>query len=291
MVLRLGPPDGLFAPYAASPEFTVLRALHAQGLPVPAVFHFDDDTHDFGAPFIIAQQVQGSAPLPWQSAQEDAFSAETRDRLAGQLVDALVALHRFAWQKEDVRLAGKEETTPGNAAQLQLAFWERELRRWQMREYPAAEHCLAWLKENCPQAPRVSVIHGDYRIGNFLVHEGHISAILDWELVHLGDPHEDIGYMCQRAFASRAPDGSPLVCHLLTREDLFERYASVSGIPVDLQSVAYYEIFNAWKLLVIHVGAAHCFERGSFNDLRMPAMGAQIPRMLRAIETKLEAIG
>ena len=68
-------------------------------------------------------------------------------------------------------------------------------------------------------------VHGDYRTGNFLESGGRITAILDWELVHLGDPLEDLGWVCMRSFRGR----SPYMCHLIERPRLYERYEELSG--------------------------------------------------------------
>ena len=289
LVLRIGPPSGLFAPYRASPEFTVLRALQGSAVPVPRAFYFSDASDVFGGPFFICEHVAGTAPLPWVAPGRAAFEPALRARLAEQFVASLAALHWFGWRGSAVAgLAGN--VAMGNAAARQVTLWEDALRRWQLREYPVVEQSLAWLRTHCPDAPHVAIVHGDYRIGNFLVDQGKITAVLDWELVHLGDPHEDLGFMCLRAFGGKAADGSFLVCHLLTREALYERYAALSGMPVQPASVAFYELFNAFKLFVIHVGASRCFEDGKFTDLRMPAMGAQIPRVLLQIEKALEAV-
>lgn len=289
LVLRIGPPSGLFAPYRASPEFTVLRALEGRGVPVPRVYYFSDGSDLFGAPFFICEHMSGTAPLPWVAQGQAAFEPALRARLAEQFVASLAALHRFNWRESPVA-ALAAGVTPDNAAAQQVALWEKALRRWQLREYPVVEQSLSWLQAHCPTAPHVAIVHGDYRIGNFLVDTSEITAILDWELVHMGDPHEDLGFMCLRAFGGKAPDGSFLVCHLLSREALYERYTALSGTVVRPESVLFYELFNAFKLLVIHVGASRCFEDGGFADLRMPAMGAQIPRVLLQIEKALDAV-
>ncbi|MDB5999364.1 MAG: hypothetical protein JWP52_1063 [Rhizobacter sp.] len=289
LVLRIGPPTGLFAPYRASPEYTALRALHGHGVPVPQVHFFSDASDVFDAPFFIAEHVAGVAPLPWVAAGQEAFEPVLRARLADQFVDALAALHRFDWRGLASGVIDGDVPARQVAAH-QLDHWEASLRRWQLREYPVVEQTLVWLRAHCPVASRVAIVHGDYRIGNFLVDEGRISAVLDWELVHLGDPHEDLAFMGLRAFGGKANDGRFLVCHLLTREALYERYAAQSGMPVDTAAIRFYELFNTLKLFVIHVGASRCFEDGAFTDLRMPAMGAQIPRVLLQMEKALEAM-
>ena len=135
------------------------------------------------------------------------------------------------------------------------------------------EWAAIWLRENAPAAPKISIVHGDFRIGNFLETGGHITAILDWELVRLGDPIEDLGWICLQAWRGR----SPYMCHFFTREELRDRYAALTGTEVSLDAIRYWEAFGTYKLAVMHYGATHCFEARGFNDLRMAGMGAANP--------------
>ena len=128
------------------------------------------------------------------------------------------------------------------------------------------------------------MVHGDYRIGNFLVADAKITAILDWELVHLGDPLEDLGWICMQAWRGR----SPYMCHLLTREELSDKYAVLTGMDVDAAALRYWEAFGTFKLAAMHLAAAYSFETRGFNDMRMAGMAAQIPRMLLQVEAALE---
>lgn len=146
------------------------------------------------------------------------------------------------------------------------------------------EWAAIWFKTHAPAAPGISIVHGDFRIGNFLVADGDITAILDWEIVRLGDPIEDLGWICMHAWRGR----SPYMCHLLTRDELCERYQQLTGVAVDSRALRYWEAFGTFKLAVMHLGAAHCFEKRGFNDLRMAGMGAQIPRMLLQVESSME---
>jgi aminoglycoside phosphotransferase (APT) family kinase protein len=284
LVLRIGPGHGIFAPYSAGPQFHVLRALRGSGVPVPQVYEWSDDPALFGAPFFVCERMRGEAPLPWTAGGAEAFDDDERGRLGTQFVDALVALHAFDWRGGGLSAWG-DGLTVDNVAQVQLAAWERDLRRWSQRTYPSLERTLDWLRERCPRAARLGIVHGDYRIGNFLVHEGSLSAVLDWELVHVGDPHEDLGFMCLRTFRGR----SRYMCHLVDRETLYERHGAGTGVAVDPQAVDWYEVFGMLKLAIIHVGAAKSFEDGRYNDLRTAAMGAQIPRLLSQLRSRIEA--
>lgn len=284
LILRIGPPNGIFGPYKSSPEFFVLQALQGSGVPVPAVYWYSDDSDLFGAPFLICERVVGDAPVPWVAAGQD-FSDAERANLAEQFVRALVAMHNVDWRGTKVA----ETCTPvteQTAAQAQLDFWGEMLRKSKLRQYPQVAWALAWLREHRPVAPKVSIVHGDYRIGNFLEQDGRITAILDWELVHLGDPQEDLGFICLRTFRG----GTPYMCRLLTREDLYRRYEELGGGKVSPASVHYYEVLSNFKLVAIHAAAAGCFEAGLFNDMRMPAMGAQMPRLLLQLEKMVESL-
>jgi aminoglycoside phosphotransferase (APT) family kinase protein len=156
--------------------------------------------------------------------------------------------------------------------------------QWSARRVPMLEWAAIWLLDHAPVAPKISIVHGDFRIGNFLEAEGRITAILDWELVRLGDPIEDLGWICLQAWRGR----SPYMCHFFTREELRDRYAALTGIEVGLDAIRYWEVFGTYKLAVMHYGATHCFEMRGFNDLRMAGMGAQIPRMLLQLETAMD---
>ena len=174
--------------------------------------------------------------------------------------------------------------TPENAALKQIDDWEARFRRWALRPHPMAHRALQWLRGNAPIAERLSLVHGDYRLGNFLERDGRISAILDWELVHLGDPVEDLGW----AFLPQYRGGTPLVCGLASEADFLSRYEAQSGPPVDPASLRFYLVFSLLKLAFTHMAAARCFEDGLFNDLRMPAMATQIAPVFRQIGRTLD---
>ena len=283
LILRIGPPMGIFAPYKASPEFRTLRALAGSGVPVPGVYGFSDDNEAFGAPFFICDFVTGDAPIPWTHDGGPAFSEPVRRELAVQFVSALAALHRFAWQGSEVEgIDGARDVQ--RAAIEQVDYWETNFARWSRAREPMLEWAAIWLRDHAPVAPRISVVHGDFRIGNFLVDAGRITAILDWELVRLGDPLEDIGWICMQAWRGR----SPYMCHLFERDELLEGYAALTGFAVDPRAARYWEAFGTYKLAVMHYGAQHCFETRGYNDMRMAGMTAQIPRLLLQVESAME---
>lgn len=281
-ILRIGPHYGIFAPYSAMPEFESLSALAGGDVPAPRVYFASDDPSILGAPFFVCEKVEGDTPLPWGS-QGKSLEGARRESLAADFVDALAALHMFDWRSTPLAKWG-EGVTAANAAQRQIEDWRTRFERWAMRPHPMAHRTLAWLRAHAPTAERVSLVHGDYRLGNFLEREGRISAILDWELVHVGDPVEDLGW----AFLPQYRGGTPLVCGLASEADFLARYEARSGLKVKPASLKFYRVFSLLKLAFTHMAAARCFEDGLFNDMRMPAMATQIAPVFRQIAKILE---
>lgn len=284
LILRLGPDYGLFAPYSALPQTLAMRSLEGSRVPVPRAFWSSDDPGILGAPFLFCEKVEGEAVVPWVSAHEPGLDERLRSQLAEQFVDALADLHQLRWQDRPIA-AMAHGITPDTAAQINLDDWASRIARWSMRSHPLADWGLRWLRANCPVAPRVTVVHGDYRTGNFLQQAGRITAILDWELVHLGDPHEDLGWASLPMYMG----GTSLICRLAEPDWFYARYGDRAGFEVSMRSVRYYQAFSLLKLAATHMAAARCFEEGRFNDMRMPAMGSQIATCLRQMEKVIEA--
>ena len=282
LILRLGPPYGLFAPYSAMPEFLSLSALRSSAVPTPRAFYASDDISILGAPFFVCERVKGDTPLPW-GGQGSALDGARRESLARDFIDALAALHSFDWRASSLARWG-ESVTIDNAAALQIEEWRQRFHRWALRPHPMAHRAFAWLGQNQPKASRVAIVHGDYRLGNFLERNDRITAILDWELVHLGDPIEDLGW----AFLPQYRGGTGLVCGLASETEFLARYEARSGASIDRGALKFYIVFSLLKLALTHMAAARCFEDGRFNDMRMPAMATQMAPVFRQLEKALE---
>jgi len=283
LILRLGDPGGLLAPYTAKPEFLALTSLGGQArLPIPKAFWYSDDESILGAPFIVSQRMPGQAPLPWRSATSSADDDRT---VARDFTDALAAIHAFDWRASPVS-ALAEGVTPANAARRALDWWVEKCGCDDVEAPPQMRYAMRWLQANAPASDRVCVVHGDYRVGNFLQADGRISAILDWELVHLGDRHEDLAWASSRTFSA----GTGRVGGLIAPDEFFGRYEAQSGLSVDRQAVAYYEVLAQFKMAALQYGGARRIEDGRASDVRMAAMGFQLTRTLLDLGRSMEAV-
>lgn len=212
---------------ALSTEAALIRAARDAGVPEPEVLAVSDDADDLGAAYIVMERVAGET-LARRILRDDAF-AEVRPRLAEQCGEILGRIHAIepdhvpALARPDV-LADLRETIS--------CFAEPS---------PALELGLRWLAEHRPPEADDAIVHGDFRNGNLIVGPDGIRAVLDWELAHRGDPMQDLGWLCVRAwrFGADAPVGG-----FGGYEDLFRGYERTSGRRVDPEVVRWWEVFG-----------------------------------------------
>ena len=137
------------------------------------------------------------------------------------------------------------------------------MREQALEPQPTLELALAWLRAHQPVAQRVTLVHADYRTGNFLVDGDKITGVLDWEMVHLGDPLEDVAWACLRLWRW-AGDGR--IGGLLPRQEFYRRYENASGLKVDEASIRFWEVLGNVKMAVICLTGARSFSEGRSND-------------------------
>ena len=274
-VAKRAPVAGLLEPYDLEPEFRVLHALSDDPLPSPPTPWFATDPAILERPFYVMERLPGEVPIPGAGAEMmGPFTAAERDALGPVVVDTLVALHSIDWQARGLAFLGD----PGiDAAAHELARWEDRISRSGLPVEPALAEALIWLRANCPPADSITLVHGDFRIGNFLVERdgqhARLTGLLDWEMVHLGDPLEDVGWcVCQLWRA-----GTPLASGLMPPEEFAARYAERSGRAVDPDRVRFWEVFSCVKMIAIMMTGLRAFREGRTDDLRMAIFDNQLP--------------
>jgi len=169
-------------------EFSTLSALQSTGLPVPQPLWLDEDGTFLGIPGLVMTRGEGSAGV---SDLLTPGSTTTR-YLSEQLMGIAAQLHAL-----DFKALSPSLTPPGDpqsAPRQVLLQWEAQFRKQRMEPLPALASVYGWLNRNLPCTPRIAVVHGDFRLGNFLHANGRITLVLDWEISHLGDPLEDIAW-------------------------------------------------------------------------------------------------
>lgn len=143
--------------------------------------------------------------------------------------------------------------------------------------HPVFELGLRWLEDHLPPFKGTALVHGDFRNGNFVVGPDGIRAVLDWELAHLGDPIEDLGWLCMRSWRFREVDKP--VGGFGGYDDLFAGYEAAGGVPVDRAVVRYWEVFGTLKWGEMCIVQAFTHLNGLHRSVELAAIGRRVCEM------------
>jgi len=288
-VILRRPPRGPLPPSAHDVlrEARLLRALEPTPVRAPEVLLACEDPSVIGAPFYLMERVPGevitdSIPGPLDAPGE-------RERIASQLIDALVELHAVDWTGAGLEGFGRPTGYLERQVRRFTGLWEHN----RTRDLPAVEQVGAWLTANLPPSPVATIVHGDYRLGNTLfapTPPAHLAAILDWELATIGDPLADLGYLMM--FWIQADDKPVGMFDLQTvtrqagfptRSEMIARYEERSGRS--MQSLDWYLTLALWKAIVFMEGNYKRAVAGSTDDPFLKSFGEGVVELAeRALE-------
>jgi aminoglycoside phosphotransferase (APT) family kinase protein len=196
-VLRKQPPGELLpSAHQVDREYRVMQALEHSAVPVPQMYCLCVDPSVIGTKFYVMEMVEGR--LCTNTLLPD-FSKEERRALYADLAQVMAALHNV-----DVEAVGLSDFgRPGNYYERQIRRWTKQYLASQTEDIAAMDNLMQWLPDNIPEQKKTVIVHGDYRLGNTLIHptEPHIVALIDWELCTTGDALADLGYLCQEYYA------------------------------------------------------------------------------------------
>lgn len=275
-VLRMEPEHGPVPPYDVSRQFLALSALQGSTVPVPPVHWLEPDPQVLGRPFFLMDKVEGEVPLPWKTGRPSAYDdPEQRALMARDFVQVLAALHTQDWRGLGLSSLGVPRDER-DFARRELERWEGVLRENQLLPQPLLWEARRWLQGRLPHARYTTLVHGDFRLGNFIWRQGRIAAFLDWEMVTLGDPMSDLGWVCMKRLAGR----SPLLTGLIEREEFFRRYQELTGYQVDMESVFWWQVMGYFKLGTIHVAGVRAGALGMKRDIRLAIWEFDLPLLL-----------
>ncbi|MGH3636470.1 MAG: phosphotransferase family protein, partial [Mycobacterium sp.] len=179
---------------ARSAEFQLLQVLQSTSIPAPRVRWLDDTGEELVRPTLIVDRYDGAADRAvLRDRNPLRLTAAQRDALARQMCDVLARLHGL-----DVDQLGLRQLLPDPGvapAEHELQRWTAELSAAELEPQPGMRLAAEWLRDHLPAAPtRIVVVHGDFRPANILIDKGRLNVLLDWELAHLGDPLDDLGW-------------------------------------------------------------------------------------------------
>lgn len=235
----------------------LLRAARAAGVPVPDVLAATDSGALGDA--MIVERLDGET-IPRKILRDDAF-AGVRSALAAECGEALARIHAIP-----------VDAVPMLEQRDEVALY-RTLLDNLGRSQPAFELGFRWLASTPPPISVRSVVHGDFRNGNFIVGPDGIRAVIDWELAHVGDPMEDLGWLCVKSWRF----GAPLpVGGFGTREKLFDAYGRASGRKVDPGVVRWWEVFGTIRWGVICIVQMMRHVSGAERSVELATIGRRV---------------
>ncbi|MCC6847049.1 MAG: phosphotransferase family protein [Deltaproteobacteria bacterium] len=290
-VAKREPVAGLLEPYDLEPEFRVLHALSEDPFPSPPTPWFTRDPAVLERPFYVMRCLPGEVPIPAPSADGSGpFADDERRALGPEVARTLAALHAVDWRARGLGFLGDPGPGPAAAAR-ELARWEARIRASGLPTEPALAAALVWLRAHVPSCDETTLVHGDYRLGNFLVERAgarsRLTGILDWEMVHLGDPLEDLAWCASPLWRA----GTELASGLLLPDELAAVYATAAGRAVDPARLRFYDVLTLVKMIAIMQTGIRAFNDGRTHDLRMAIFDHQLPFLLLILAMTLDFFG
>jgi aminoglycoside phosphotransferase (APT) family kinase protein len=278
LVLRKDPgPTTL--PSNRGDEFRLLAAAHAAGVSVPQVYWLGSDNDVIGAPFFLMERVNGETLA--RRLLRDAEYARAREVMTAQLGESAARIHSVDCAARGLDFLARPPAGESPAA-AELDRFEQIFRAIAPEPHPAFELAFRWLRARAPERARQTLVHGDYRIGNVIFGPEGVRSILDWELAHVGDPMEDLGWLCVRAWRF-GNDGKP-VGGIGERAELFAAYERASGHPVDPARVRFWEVLGNLKWGIMCMMQAKTHLDGMVRSIELASIGR------RTAENELELL-
>ncbi|HEX9978699.1 MAG TPA: phosphotransferase family protein, partial [Acidimicrobiia bacterium] len=279
VVLRR-PPLGSLAPGAhdMGREHRVLSVLHQAYPPAPRAYHLCEDPAVMGAPFVVMERRVGHVVRSEWPAGLDA-GPSFRRRVAGNLVDALAALHVVDPASIGLDSLGRPE---GFVAR-QVAGWTDRWRRARHRDVPAMDRLADRLAESVPEPQAAALLHNDFKLDNtMLADDGSIVAVFDWDMATIGDPLVDLGTMLAYwgggdSVSAFAAADSVVLGDVMGPGEIAGRYSARTGF--DVSAVDWYRALALFRIAVICQQIFIRYLRGQTSDERFAGLGDLVPPM------------
>jgi aminoglycoside phosphotransferase (APT) family kinase protein len=239
-------------------------------VPSPRVLHVLEPANDLGRGFIMAK-VEGET-IPRKILRDAQFDA-VRPKLAHQIGEILAGIHAID------RTALPHLRTMSSTSEIAQLDAEYRSFGWPR---PVFELALRWLADQDPgPSAQLTLVHGDFRHGNLIIAQDGVRAVLDWELAHLGDPMEDLGWICVNSW--RFGEIDKPVGGLGAREDMFAGYAARGGV-VDPARVNFWEVMGTLRWGIMCCGMMQRFRDGPDHSMERAMIGR------RASETEIDLL-
>jgi aminoglycoside phosphotransferase (APT) family kinase protein len=264
LIFRLDPPSSLLESNRGT-EYAMYRALYGQpGIPLPEPLLIEDGVDALGMAFFVMQRLDG---VPWPYELLTGRGASIVRQMFG-ILGSIAAVDYAALGLDRVLAAPPAD----GAWSFELDRWERTLREHDLGPMPITAALIRELRRNPPPpADRIGIVHGDFRAGNVLFAPDGVTGVLDWEMTHLGDPHEDLAWCMARNWRSGTTPEK--IGNALDPVDAMAEWQTTSGLRVEPEALRWWQLFTHVKAAAIWATAAHEFAAGRTDELMFATMG------------------
>lgn len=265
LVLRTDAATAVAASLDRAREFTVLRAAWEAGVRVPEPLFLCEDESILGTKFFVMRRLPGVAA--GRRVVRDAAVVPDRDALAFELGESLARIHAIRPPQAGL---GAIDAPAGDHARAAIAEYRHFLDEMD-DAHPAIEWGLRWCELHAPAPGRTTLIHRDYRTGNYLVDRGHLTGILDWEFAGWGDPREDIGWFSARCWRFGAFDRE--AGGLASIESFLRGYEAGGGAAPSRDELAWWQVMAHLRWAVIALQQSRRHLAGGERSLELALTG------------------
>jgi aminoglycoside phosphotransferase (APT) family kinase protein len=299
-VVRMDAPSRVAASHDRASEFAILKRAFESGVKAPEPLWLCADPGILGRPFFVMRRIEGEA-FGHRLAKESAERGYG-ESLVAELGEQLAAIHAIPWNTPElafltaparpdrgalfdarvmpVGMHSHDDSparAPGRAPALDLVATYRDYLDDLSDPAPAVEWGLAWLERNAPPARPLALCHRDFRTGNYLVKDGRLAAVLDWEFAGLGDPDEDLGWFLAKCWRFGKPERE--AGGIGARETFLAAYERRSGRIVDRARLGYWEVMAhaRWAVIALQQAARHA--SGAEESLELALTAHVVPEL------------
>lgn len=279
IVLRRDLPTQMFAEaLTREQEYNLMDAAYQQGVKVAKMRWLCTDETVLGSPFFIMDYVSGISIGRRVIKQPEL--ADARQALPQQMAEELAKIHTIDPAQET--LAFLKRPKDGRSPAEEAIHESYSILNNLGVHNPVWEWTLRWAQNNLPPQNDLCFVHGDFRIGNLLVDEQGLTAVIDWEFGHVGNPDEELGYLCMRDW--RFGEGTKRASGLTDRETFIKAYEKASGRAVSRESVDWWEAMGNIRWGIICMSQANRHLSGDEPSVELASLGR------RSAEMQLEAL-
>lgn len=270
LVLRHDAPTAVAASHGRVREFRLLEAAHKAGVTVPAPFLLCEDSAVLGGPFFIMRRVMGEA------AGHRLTKRPADPTLTARLGEELARIHAITPDAPAANALSFLPPLQEAPSLARIALYRRWLDGLQAPR-PALEWGLRRLELTAPAKSEIVLCHRDFRTGNYMVDDGALTGILDWEFASWGEPEEDIGWFCARCWRFAAPERE--AGGIADRKPFYDAYKKASGRRIDAMRVAWWETMAHVRWAVIGCQQAERYTVGGEQSLELALTAHVVPEL------------